>query len=108
MTDKMNDNKDKITANNLPLSVREHLMRGQFESAVSVLENDYQHSKADAEQLIADYRENLRQRKLALEIQVMNEKADREEEQQKQNMIRWATYGVTILILLIVLLMMLR
>ncbi len=97
-----------ITADNLPLSVREHLMRGQTDSAVSVLENEYHHSKALAEQLIADYRENLRQRKLSLEIQVMNEKADREEKRQKQNIIRWAVYGVTILILLILLFMMLN
>ncbi len=114
MTDEMihnNDNNEndnnEIVTDSLPLSVREHLMRGQTESAISVLENEYQHSKEEAEQLIADYKESLRERKIALEIQVMNEKASREEEQQKQVIIRWATYGVTILILMILLFMML-
>ncbi len=104
----MTDNNDnEITTDNLPLSVREHLMRGQTDRAISVLENDYNYSKEQAEKLIADYKESLRERKIALEIQVMNEKAEKEEEQQKQNMIRWGAYGVTILILLILLYIML-
>ncbi len=103
----MSNDNDEITIDNLPLSVREHLMRGQTESAISVLENEYQHSKEAAEQLIADYKQSLRERKIALEIQVMNEKAEKEEEQQKQNIIRWAAYGVTALILMTLLFMML-
>ncbi len=104
MTDKMSPHHNI----DLPLSVREHLMRGQTENALSVLENDYHHSKDEAEKLIADYKESLRQRQFALEIQVMNEKIAKEEQQHKQTIIRWVTYGVTILVLLILLLMMLR
>ncbi len=102
----MGDN-NEITADNLPLEVREHLMRGQQESAVSVLENQCACSETEAEQLIATYREKLRQRKLALDIQVMNEQVEREENKQKQVIIRWAAYGITIVILSVLLYMML-
>ncbi len=96
-----------ITANQLPLEVREHLMRGQQEAAVAALENTYHKSKAEAEQLIADYRENLRQRQLALEIQVMNEQNNREEDKQRQLIVRWVSYTIVIIIMLILLYIML-
>ncbi|MGY0398777.1 MAG: hypothetical protein ACWIPH_02320 [Ostreibacterium sp.] len=67
------DKKQSVTAENLPLSVRESLMRGQQDMAVSVLEEKYGMSEGQANRLIEDYRVVLRERKIALDIQIMNE-----------------------------------
>lgn len=95
------DNKD-ITAENLPLSVREHLMRGQHDSAVEVLET-LGKTKAEATELIEAYRATLRERKVALDIQIMNEENEKENAAQKQLMILW---GSRILITVLVLALM--
>ncbi|MBS9777964.1 MAG: hypothetical protein KGV50_04290 [Gammaproteobacteria bacterium] len=80
---------EEITAENLPLSVREHLMRGNQIEAISVLEEEYNIEKESAEQLIEDYRTVLRERKIALDIQIMNEKNAKESEEDLQMVFKW-------------------
>lgn len=74
--------KSQITPECLPLEVREHLMRGQQDAAVDLLVSAYTFAEDEANQIIDDYREALRQRKIALEIQVMNDKQAKAEREQ--------------------------
>ncbi len=83
------ENKEAISAENLPLSVREHLMRGNQNEAVAVLETEHGIEKESAEQLIEDYRAALRERKIMLDIQIMNEQNAKESEEDMQYMARW-------------------
>lgn len=78
---------------NLPLSVREHLMRGQHEAAVQVLVNEHGHNEDSAKQAIEDYRQALRERKIALDIQIMNEQQAKEARDMQH---LWLTWGVRI------------
>ncbi|PID64423.1 MAG: hypothetical protein CR963_00675 [Gammaproteobacteria bacterium] len=83
----------QVTADKLPLPVREHLMRGQHDAAVSLLVNEYQQTEESAKQLIEEYRQNLRERKVALEIQVINEQQAKEAHDMHQ---LWWVWGVRI------------
>ncbi len=85
-----------ITAANLPLAVREHLMRGQYDGAVSVLEAEHDMTRETAEQMIEDYREALRERKIALEVQV----ALQQEKEANGTKWIWATLGLYLLLML--------
>ncbi len=67
-----------ITKDNLPLTVREHLMRGQQELAINDLVQTYGLDKTAAEQLIDDYRAALRERKIELDIIMMNDENARD------------------------------
>ncbi len=83
----------QLTPDKLPLPVREHLMRGQHDAAVSLLVNEYQQTEESAKQLIEAYRQNLRERKVALEIQVINEQQAKETRDMQQ---LWWVWGVRI------------
>lgn len=101
----MND-RELINADNLPLDVREHLMRGRQDDAIALLESQYSKTKSEAEALIEAYRENLRERKVALDIQIMNEQNAREADEQRQLIIRWAVRGAFVVVLLALLMLM--
>lgn len=92
-----------ITADNLPLQVREHLMRGQHESAIDALVNQHGLDKNQAEQTIHAYREALRERKIALDIQIMNAQNAREGEDRTRQIIIWGGRLLVIIFALIVL-----
>lgn len=87
-------NNVSIDSDNLPLAVREHLMRGQQDKAIAVLENEYGISKIAAKELIESYKENLRERKVALDIQIMNEQNAKADHEQRQVVIRWTVRGI--------------
>lgn len=91
---------DNLTVDNLPLEVREHLMRGQYNAATTVLVETHQLSKSEAEQLIEDYRQQLRERKIALDIQIMHQQQEKEAREQYHFWWRW---GVRIALVVAVL-----
>ncbi len=78
----MTKGQTQLDADNLPLSVREHLMRGQHDDAVSVLGSEHGLSEDEAKQLIEAYRQVLRERKIALDIQIMNDQQAKEAREQ--------------------------
>lgn len=80
----------EITAETLPLDVREHLMRGQQQSAVKILTETYDIDEEAAEAMIEDYREALRERKIALDIQMLHEKSAEEAKEKQQQIITWS------------------
>lgn len=96
-------NNVSIDADNLPLAVREHLMRGQPDKAIAMLESDYGKSKAAAEELIESYKENLRERKVALDIQIMNEQNAKAAHEQRQVVIRWTVRGIVFVLTIVLL-----
>lgn len=96
-------NKASISADTLPLPVREQLMRGQHDNAVQQLVDDYGLTAAEAEQLIEDYRQNLRDRKVALDIQIMH--AQNAKETREQHYLYWR-WGMRITLLVIVLILL--
>lgn len=83
------EEKQPISADNLPLSVREHLMRGHQQQAIALLETEYGMDKVAAEEIIEDYRAALRERKIALDIQIMNEQNAKESNEHMQTMVTW-------------------
>lgn len=91
-----------MTAETLPLSVRECLMRGQYESAVNKLISEYGIDHQDASQLIEEYRSALRERKIALDIQMINEQQERETKEQLHIYFTWGV-RITMFILTIAL-----
>lgn len=103
----MNSN-TPLSPDNLPLDVREHLMRGQQQQAIETLVSNHAMSEDDAKQLLESYREKLRERKLALDIQVMQAENSREEEESKQVLILWGTRIAVVFVLLIVLIVLLK
>lgn len=80
---------EKLHTDNLPLTVREHLMRGQHDAAVALLVAEYGQSDDSAKKLIEDYRQALRERKIALDIKIMNEQQDKDTRELQQFWIRW-------------------
>lgn len=78
-----------LNPDNLPLNVRECLMRGQQAGAVQILIDDYGFDKQSAENLIEDYRERLRERKLALEIRIMQEQNEKMQKENRQFILLW-------------------
>lgn len=91
-----------ITPDNLPLAVREYLMRGQTEQAITTLVESHGKSSAEANQLIETYRQQLRERKLALDIQIM-QKENTEDNQRK--IFLFIVWGVRSLVVLTVFLL---
>lgn len=100
--------RNNLTADNLPLTVREYLMRGQQEQAIEQLTADYELSKAEAEALIETYREQLRERKLALEVQVMQAENAREEDERKHTILVWGVRIAVFVLILVALMLMLK
>lgn len=84
---------ESTQTDNLPLDVREHLMRGQHDTAVQLLVDEHDHDEDSAKQAIEDYRQGLRERKIALDIQIMNEQQEKEARDMQQI---WITWGVRI------------
>lgn len=100
--------RNNLTADNLPLTVREYLMRGQQAQAIEQLTADYELSKAEAEALIETYREQLRERKLALEVQVMQAENAREEDERKHTILVWGVRIAVFVLILVALMLMLK
>ncbi|MGY0399800.1 MAG: hypothetical protein ACWIPH_07670 [Ostreibacterium sp.] len=101
MTESIID-KHNITADNLPLSVREPLMRGQYEMAVDVLVIEYDKTTNEAENLIESYRASLRERKISLDLQIIREKDGLETNEKRQSIIKWGGRGLLAVIVLII------
>ncbi len=95
-----------IDAEHLPLAVREYLMRGQQQMAVTTLVEAHAFSAEEAKQLIEDYRQNLRERKLALDIQVMNDEFAKENRAQQLLWWRWGGYIALLVLCLILIYLM--
>ncbi len=84
----------------LSLAVREKLMRGQHDDAVTLLMAEYKIEQRDAERFIAAYREELRERRHELEVLKMQHENQKEEEAERQKYVRYAAWGVGVLVLL--------
>ncbi len=95
-----------IDAEHLPLDVRECLMRGQHQMAVTTLAEVHALSEEEANQLIEDYRQNLRERKLVLDIQVMNDEFAKESHTQQLLWWRWGGYAALLVLCLILISLM--
>lgn len=80
-------------------------MRGQHDNAVQQLIDDYAFTAAEAVQLIEDYRQNLRDRKVALDIQIMH--AQNAKETREQHYLYWR-WGMRIALLVIILMLLYR
>ncbi len=93
----------QVTKDNLPLTVREHLMRGQQEPAVNELIQVCGLDKTTAEQLIDDYRAALRERKIELDIIMMNNENARDNDEMTRLMVVWGGRIVVILFALVML-----
>ncbi len=89
-----------IDADHLPLNVREHLMRGQHAAAVKCLVDKHELDKAKAEQLIENYRQNLRERKIELDIKIMQEQQRQEGQEESQLLWRWGLRAALVLLFL--------
>lgn len=87
-----------LTSESLPLSVREHLMRGQTEQAISTLTKDYGKSPTEANQLIETYRKNLRERKLALDIQIMQTEYANDNQNKRLSLLIWSVRLLVVLV----------
>lgn len=99
---------DNIAPESLPLAVREHLMRGQHDVAVSVLVDHHGHSENSAQQAIEDYRQALRERKIALDIQIMNEQQAKEARDIQHVWVRWGVRIALVVVSLALLYAMLQ
>jgi|GEM_PF-4219582 len=86
----------------LPLDIRELLMRGQFDSAVAELMALNHCDEDSAKGQINAYREALRDRKIALDIQLMNEENQKTGRDQQALLIKW---GVRIFCAIVLLLL---
>lgn len=73
----------------LPLDVRECLMRGQHSDAIDLLVEIHELTEKQANELISQYKADLKERNLLLDIQVMNEKLANEEKQRRQLIWLW-------------------
>lgn len=73
----------------LPLDVRECLMRGQHSDAVDLLVQACDIDEEQANELITQYKSDLKERNLMLDIQVMNEKLANEGKQRTQLIWLW-------------------
>lgn len=73
----------------LPLDVRECLMRGQHSDAIDLLVEIHEITEKQANELISQYKADLKERNLLLDIQVMNEKLANEEKQRRQLIWLW-------------------
>lgn len=81
----------------LSLAVREKMMRGQFDEAVELLMLEYKEyglEKDFAERFIARYRDDLRERKVELEVLRMQHESQQEEAEEKQKYVRYAAWIV--------------
>lgn len=100
-----------ITENNLPIDVREHLMRGQWDDAIKLLSVNHDMSEEDARSVIRRYRVALKERNVELEVMKMQSTFSREAEQEAQrkkiNIMR-AIFALIILAMIILLLTTLK
>ncbi|MPV86216.1 hypothetical protein [Ostreibacterium oceani] len=99
---------DEATVDVLPLSVREHLMRGNQALAVTTLQAEKGLTQAQAEQEIEDYKASLRQRKLELDIQIMNAENRRDSSATVRKIVTWAGYLIILLLTLFALNMIIK
>lgn len=89
-----------VTAETLPLPVREFLMRGLQNKAVENLVEEHHLSEAEAIQLIEDYRAALRERKLQLDIQMMSESNHRDNYERYSMIAKSISWGILIVSLI--------
>ncbi len=82
-------------------------MRGQQELAVNDLMQTYKLDKVTAEQLIDDYRAALRERKIELDIMMMNDENARDADEMTRLLIVWGGRLVVILFALVMLYLLL-
>ncbi len=99
---------EDITSDNLPLDVRELLMRGQEANAVNKLIDDYNVYDKEASKIIRDYRKKLKQRKIELDLAIMNENNINDEKLLTPELTKWIFRGVVVLLIIIFISMVLN
>lgn len=96
-----------ITENNLPMDVREHLMRGHWDDAIKLLSVNHDMSENEARELIKRYRLALKERNVELEVMKMQNtfsRATEQEARQKKVNIMRTIFALIVLAMIILLL----
>ncbi len=104
----MEDSKNKITSDTLPLEVREELMRGNAPQAVKILSDKYNILESESNELLQKYRENLKMRAAELEIKAIQEKFAKEANEGKNKTFSIVVKAVLVTLVLLLLFLIIK